>query len=64
MEIRITIRQLDEDEFRKECEKIEREQRKKNARDAFFVFLFIIVMIVILAGAGVPAEAIKLPWAW
>ena len=46
--ISIQVRKLDDDTFREECERFEREQRKKNAWTAFFILLGIVVVQVIL----------------
>ena len=42
--------------FIEQVKRDEAAQRKKNARDAFFILLFIIVMIVLFTGAGIPVH--------
>ena len=64
MTIRADIRQLSNAAFRKECERIEREQRRRNVFAGVIVVMFFIVAIIALSElARAIGTDIRIPFA-
>ena len=64
MTIRVNIRQLSDAAFRRECERIEKEQRRRNVFAGIFIVLFFVVAIIGLAEMSrATGTDVRLPFA-
>ena len=64
MTFTVNIRQLDDDALRRECERVERVQRRRNAIAGILIVLFIVVAIIVLSEvARAIGSDVRLPFA-